>query len=294
MFKVVLFQGIGDCFYQIPVVRALAAKHGRIAVATAYPELFEHIPGVSFWYRPTMLVSQDKAIEKVPHDKWAPIHKSAEADLRLGYSNRKFSSGLSILEQLNEVTPENTNYDMGFPIRSEWLDAAEKVRAGRKIAVIRRPTVRREYPAVSRNPKPGLIGACVDELNRLGFTTIAVGDIQEPHERGLEDLKVKHNYEGGQLSIPVIAALTTIAEITVTPVGYAVPMTLATKARCFTVFGGHVGPEFIFGPKADMRRVGYVAPHPFCNCFENSHATCNKEISRVELLRGLHSTLALE
>jgi len=295
MLKVALFQGIGDCFYQIPFVRALAKKHGEVAISTAYPNFFSHIPGVHFWYRPTMLKAHEKALASVPKHLWARIHKSAEPDIRLGYDHRDFANGLSILEQFNTYTPENTDFDMTLPLREEWLAVAEKIRDGRKIAVIRRPTTRREYNNGARNPKPGLIQVAINELLKRKITPILVGDIQAPHELAAENLTgVKESYESGELTIEQIAALSSIAQVTVTAVGYATPMCLSVKARCLTIFGGHVGPEYIYGPRADMSRHVYVAPTPFCNCFDMRHEGCNKEISHGQVLAGLDQALAME
>lgn len=289
MFKLQCYQGIGDHFYQRPFVRELLKIHGNLAVATAFPELFHDMPGIKFWYRQTMLVGQFKAAQKVDKSKWEGVHKNAAPDLHIGYGHREFYDGLNIVQAYEKIVQLSVPYDMTFPLKDEWVEKAKKVIGNKKVCILRQPTFRREYPNPARNPEKGLMQHLVDTLKQRDYYIISVGDLINGHESLVEDIKgVNEKYHEGEFEIWEIAALIKYAALTLTTVGYAVPMSCAVQGACFTVFGGHVSPSLIYDDRMGLDRHHFIASEPFCNCIDMSH-DCKKDIpydrAQAELLR---------
>jgi hypothetical protein len=107
---------------------------------------------------------------------------------------------------------------------------------------------------------------------------ISVGYNEPNEEWPVDIIDVDEDYSSGQLSITTVAALMNRAKLTVCPVGYATLMSIAVKGKCLSVFGGHVGPSHIYDSRMDLRNHRYVAPDPFCDCFDLLHG-CHKDIN---------------
>lgn len=293
MFKVQCYQGVGDTFYQRPTVRELIKKHGDVALATPFPGLHWDMPTLKFWYRPTMLRTQEKALLSVPKYKWAGIHKRAKHDLHIGYGHREFLDGLNIMQAYEKIVPLTEPFDMSFPLKDEWVETADKLIGDRKVCILREPTLRREYHNPSRNPKPGIMPYLVQKLREERYTVISIGDHETIEEWPAEKFQVDEKFVKGEFSVEQISAIIARAHLTLTAVGFAVPMSIAVNGKCFTVFGGHVKPDYIYDPRMNMTRHAYVAPEPFCNCLDMGH-TCAKDIDHDFVWDKLRKFIAVE
>lgn len=294
MFKVEGFLGIGDTFYQRPFIKELVKKYRDIALYTAYPELHWDIEGLKYWFKWSTLRCQDKAAMEVSKSIWEPINKRTTGDLILGYQTREFEEGLNVIQSFEKLVTLTEPFNMDFPLKDEWIEKANNIIGNKRVCILRRPTVRREYNNPARNPQKGLMQLLINELKKEEMYIIAVGDLadidEEPEEKytGIDEI-----YEKGELKVWEIAALIKQAEITLTPVGFATPMAIAVNGRCFTVFGGHVPPKYIYDERMNLENHRYIAPIPFCKCLSPTH-NCKKDIDNDYARNEIRSFIAVE
>jgi hypothetical protein len=91
------------------------------------------------------------------------------------------------------------------------------------------------------------------------------------------DLELHHK----ELSIQSLIGLVTLADISVCPPSFFIPLSNAIKAPCFCIYGGSGDPSWHTSPWMVHPRYGYAAPEPFCSCGQMIHG-CYKEIPSFE------------
>lgn len=286
MFKAKIYEGIGDIFYQRPFVKELVKQHGEVAITTAWPDLFYDIP-VKYWFTNDLLRIQLAEKEKLPGTLWEKIHKRAPPDVWLGYGVRDLTENKTIVQGLERTIPLTDPYDMTFVPKPEWLEIAKQLLKPRTV-LVRRPSVRREYNNPSRNPDPEAFRHALSEIKARGYTTISIGWLDTEHEwlTDKRDDFIDFKYENGEIPIPIVTALMTLADFTLTGVGYATPMACAVNAKCLTIFGGEVPFWQIFDPRMPLDNAFYVAPENPCACYKNSH-DCNKFIEPTRISEAI-------
>jgi ADP-heptose:LPS heptosyltransferase len=152
-----------------------------------------------------------------------------------------------------------------------------------KYAVIRPATVRTEWMAASRNPKPEYLAECAQILLDRGFKVISVADLQDGEEWALEPLpKATEMYHKGEFSIKELLGLIQHAEIVVGGVGWLTPASIAYKVPSWVILGGfgaYNAPENLFDAgRMDLSKLGYAMPDDFCRCRDGKH-NCKKDIT---------------
>lgn len=282
-----LFAGLGDTLSQYHFVQKFYEKYGNdLVVRTAWPQLFWNMPIRVAWLD-TILRTQEENLLRQDKTIFARIHKKAKTNCSLGYADRHLALGMTIAESFAErikvdIGWEITDYSMDLPVKPEWIEAALKITGGKKFVLVRKPTVRNEYFNTSRNPTSGYIERCVNTLDK-SWLRISVGHNKPNYEsvvRG-DEFNVDMCFDSGEIPIETLVGLAKIANLIVTPMGYMSHLGPAVRSPIVTVFGGHVSPTHIWDKRMYLEKNAYVAPEPFCDCFDQQH-NCTKVIDNLE------------
>lgn len=299
--------GFGDNFYQRPVIRYLVSRFRAVYLETAFPEAYWDIPDIHFVAPPSDLPlrTQRRHVATRPvgtfvippsepeGPRWSRLdwsffppgyfRRPDGAMTQLGFehehSNAKFIRRKAGMD----------TYEFFFPIKEQWIADARQViepfKIGkRKLCLFRPATVRREWAAPSRNPKPSYLQLLIDEF-RDRFYFFSVADMEDGEEwfDGEAPRNLDAWYHHGEVSLTTLLGLIKIADMVVCPPGLMLPAAVATRTKCFCVFGGMQKPETLIDPSMGLENFDYIAPEPFCNCYDMKHA-CFKGITRERLL----------
>jgi hypothetical protein len=279
------FFGLGDTFYQRPVVRALVAAYPnqQVTLSTAYPQFYHDIDGLEFWYRPTILRSAAASMQTEPKYLWQQVHKRTPPEMSLSYNHKQFARGLNVVQGFEEAAGVKIeDADMRLAPKAEWLDGLFRITGGRPYVVVRCPTERAEWNCVSRNPQTGILPLLVEQCHKAGLMTISVGNNAKNEETVTEKLKCDKHLDAGQMSAYQVYGLFCGATAVLTGQGFAIPMSLSSDTPSFTVYGGYVGPELLYDERMGVQNLKihqWAAPDPFCGCLKMDH-NCNKDLDR--------------
>lgn len=236
---------------------------------TPWPELWEGT-GVHPVREDKGLRTQGRNAARARAEVWSEPPADVER-LELRYTP-DLLNGKSIFESIRRQTRINLS-EPEFRIDTPGLVPRLP---GRKVAVFHPPTVRKEWAAPSRNPKPEYMEEILRWLKDDGYTVIGIGWIEEGHEQLVGRYEFDLAFMRGELHYTKVLSLLAMADLVVSGPGFFVPACLATKPRCLIVFGGHVSPHHLVD---DMAHEGWhhVAPEPFCHCVNRKH-DCHKDI----------------
>jgi len=265
-------QGLGDNLYQRAFISQLK---GPVWLQTPWPEIYEDLPEVRFVRAQTALRTQLRNVESQPADRWvAPPSGAREVRVSYGpaspFDRSSFVSTVESMRRLFKVEPR-WGLPEGLPSRDlPW-----------PYAVVRPVTVREEWRAEARNPRPEYVAEAAQELRRRGYFVVSVADL-EPGKEWLvapdpgADLKLHH----GELGVKELMGLVDDAAVCLGPVGWLTPAALSAGVPLYTVLGGVGGinsPEGLTDPTMQLSHVGWGQPDNFCRCLSRQHA-CRKEI----------------
>lgn len=258
-------QGLGDNIYQRAFIKSLV-RSKEVILETPWPELYEDLPNIKFIKPQTKLRTQKKSLEKVDRSLWAGSYYGPA--IQISYDHRGMMRGMRDKFGIDSSSFDLPNFDS--PIQGEY-------------AVIRPATVRNEWKASSRNPKPEYLAECAQMLLDRGIKVISVADLQDGEEWALEPLpKATEKYHKGEFGIKQLLGLVQHAKIVVGGIGWLVPAAIAYKKPAWFIFGGYGAynsPENLFDAgRMDLSKVGYALPDDFCRCRDGSH-NCRKEIN---------------
>jgi len=300
--------GFGDTFYLRSVVKDLAKKHRDIYIRTTLPEAFWDIENVKF-VRPTTnrLRAQKDHIEhldkakthkwvKPPpgtnHRTWASFvpgwrHKDASPEAEAITTNPRGEESTTKFF-MNEYHIDN--FDFSFPVKQKWMEEAKETMnaldtKGKRICIIRPPTVRKEWANFARNPKREYFQMLINRYkDDYFFITISNNKQGEEWFEGGRLKGINKAYDHGELSITTVFGLIKLADMVITPPDLFSLMAIAMRTKCFCIFGGCAKPSVVFDGNMGLRNFEYVAPEPFCNCMRMKH-DCNKEIPEDEIMQ---------
>lgn len=280
--------GLGDNFFQREIIKDLARSYETVFMTTTFPELYWDIPNVRFVRPPHCdLRTQGKHLASLPADIWVEkpegvdvvradqVGPPSRADIRTRY-----------------VELENdSHFDFTFPVRNAWLEDARKLVAslplqGKKLCIVRRPTLRAEWKNAARNPKAEHYQVLIDR-HRDEYFFLGIADIEDGKEWFDGEISgIDLEFNRGEIPLTTILGLIKIADLTITYPSLFMIAAIAEHARCFCIFGGECSPEKVLRLHArkgfDLRNFGWAAPDPFCCCHRMEH-DCNKEIPREKL-----------
>ena len=298
--------GFGDTLYLRSVVKHLAGKHESIYIRTTLPEVFWNFMNVKF-IRPTInrLWTQGEHIEhlnKCADHKW-------EIKLPAGIEQRNWGSFLATW--MHEDTSKNaklitTNprgeesttkyfenelhmdeFDFTLPLKRAWVAEAKRVLGsldtkGKKICIVRQPTVRPEWNNSARDPDIRHLQLLIDRYkDEYYFVSIAkIKKNVEWFDKELRDIDKK--FHKGELALTTIFAILKLADMVITYPDLFLIASIAVRAKCFCIFGGCAKPEIIIDKNMGLENLAWITPKPFCNCMRMEH-NCYKKI-RPELI----------
>jgi hypothetical protein len=258
-------RGLGDNIYQRAFVKA--SPHS-VTIATPWPELYSDIDGIRFSRIETTLRTQLKNIVKQNADVWS---SGSGQQISAHYGNKP------VMEGLQDCFGHS-------PAALDLPDYGAPVVDGRYV-LIRPVTVRKEWPAVSRNPLAEYVYEASAIMRDMGFTVVSVADLEDGQEWALEPMPYADiQYHAGELDVKQLMALTQGAAAVVGGIGWIVPAAIAAKVPAYFIGGGHGSfnaPEILTSAAMDLSRIRFELPDNFCMCTARDHA-CDKVITGFE------------
>lgn len=276
--------GIGDNIYLRPHIKELA-KQNTVILETVLPEMYSDIPNVKFVEAISQYRTQKKVVTKginfVKRPDGEPIAPFYTGkDLLTSNVTSSFARQLGV--------PVDSKFEWTLPDFSQhYKDKNHSVPEDKKIAVIRPPTLRREWLVRTRNPNPLYIAWAAGVLRDYGYHVISIADLEKNKEwlHGNSEFTADEKLHSGELGIYGTLELLQRADIIVGGSGFILPAGASTKkAKLFTIFGGRMAydnPQKLFHPTMDMSRIGWSVPDFPCRCTLDEH-DCNKTISNLD------------
>lgn len=293
--------GFGDNFYQRPVIKHLSKSYKTVYLKTALPAAYWDIPNIKFIsYGITGLRTHDKETEKngliytklpkgIEKLTWPDYVPSYGCDkehhpIQVGYPGEELSNTEYIRRKagIKEI-------DFTFQVKREWIDEARAILAkfnlnGKKLCIIRPTTVRLEWDAKARNPKPEYIQLLIDKYGEEYFF-LSIANNEEGNEWMEYELKgIDAAFHRGELPFTTIFGLIKISDMVICYPGWMMLAAIAIRAKCFCLFGGMQKPEILLDKNMGLDNFEYIAPSPFCHCMKMEH-NCNKKIPPKEIIK---------
>lgn len=253
--------GLGDCIY----ARAFVRRIKGVYLETPWPELYADLD-VKPVCPSTHLRTQTKNIERVTHWHQAP----EEPKFQIAYGKLPVMQGL---ERSYGFAPGKLDLpDFGQPpVSGDYV-------------LVRPVTVRAEWRADARNPKPEYIYKAATVMRERGYKIVSVADLEDGKEWALDPLpQADVVYHKGELSVSELMALTQNAKAIIGGIGWIVPASIAARVPAFIVCGGQGGfnsPAHIT-EGLDASNIKFAVPDNFCYCTKKEH-DCDKEIKDYE------------
>lgn len=268
--------GLGDNLYQRAVLRQF--RPGRaVFLITSWPQIYADLPHIRCVRHPNMQLRTQARNASLPGLRWYPAPVGADR-VRWHYVGRPEVPIIdSLFEELGMLPPDRVELD-GPPVQRP--PQAPEV----PYVVIRPATIRAEWRADSRNPRPEYLAEAAAAAQAAGFAVVSVADLAAGKEWPVEPLPpASARYHAGELSVTDLFGLIAGAAGVITGVGWGIVAALAYRVPALLVYGGwgvHNGPARIFGSRIDTSRVVQAVPDQFCMCGSNSH-DCDKSIAGI-------------
>lgn len=258
-------QGLGDNIYQRAFIKSLV-KSIPVILETPWPELYADLPNLSMIKPHTRLRTQKKSADRADKSLWSkPYYGNS---IQISYGDKGIMRGMREKFGIDSASFDLPDFDS--PISGKY-------------AVIRPATVRKEWMAASRNPKPEYLAECAKKLLSDGYKVISVADLEDGLEWALEPLpEATMQFHKGELNIKQLLGLIQHADLVVGGIGWLTPAAIAYKIPAWFIFGGfgkYNAPENLFDAgRMDLSKIGYALPDNFCRCSDGAH-NCKKDIS---------------
>lgn len=298
--------GYGDTIYLRSVVKHFIKAYSPIYIRTTLPEAFWDIDGIKF-VRPNLnqLRSQRDHILSLDKDKghsWTTppkdINRMTWAEFVPGWKHQEGSSEAVTINPRGEESTTKffanqfgiQGFDFSFMPKPEWLAAGRKLLEslpikGKRVCIVRPPTIHKGWACYTRNPKPEYIQKLVDKYkDEYYFITIANNKKDMEWFEGGELKGIDKRYDYGELPITTVFAVIKLADLVITPPDLFSVLAISMRTKCFCVFGGCAKPSVIFNENMGTENLECVTPEPFCNCMRMVH-DCNKEIAEDILVQ---------
>ena len=275
---------------QRPFAAAYLAVGRRVLVRSSFPQVWHDLP-VELVRSSSPLRANQQQTARHGQATWAPEPLPGSAEIvQAGYQTqgRRYAPHLEPdgimgdLERSTRARPRESAWRL--PIREEWRTAARaKLEAAgvpwESFALVRPPTLRREWPAPGRNPDPRAFWAVLREYADA-WHWVAAGARLEPGEEELAGITHGWSTEllRDELELEELFAAVAQARVVLAPIGYVLPLACALEARAFFVLGGHVPMRALLHREQPWDRIGWVQPDPFCACGNPRH-DCPKPLA---------------
>ena len=261
-------RGLGDNIYIRAFVETLAKQH-EIHIATPWPELFQNISGLIYRKPHTTLRTQLKNMTRFKPDLWS---NETHFDKTI---NVHYGAGSNIPDDLERI----------FGCEPTWGLPEFKAPIVQKPYIVMRPaTLRKEWFAASRNPRPEYLNEIALWL-RDRYRIISVADFEDGQEWPDGELPYADEvYHHGELAMPDLLGLCQGAGAIIGGVGWIVPLAASCGIPAFIVMGGngeYNAPWKITNLTMDLSKLHFAVPDKFCMCKDMKHS-CDKGISDLK------------
>lgn len=267
--------GLGDNLYQRAVLRTLG---GEVFLETPWPQMYADMPQVRCVRPGTRLRTQAKNAARRDLDGLWHRLRATERIRRRRWHYVRYPGSLleALFFDLRRTQPETVDFSGPAVAPESWP---------KPYVVVRPATVRREWPAASRNPRPEYLAQAAEAARSAGFSVISVADLVEGQEWALDPLPVADKtYHAGELPLERLLALVAGAAGLIGGVGWLVPAAVAYQVPLLLIYGGAGGwhgPQRILDRRMKTDRITQALPDAFCRCKSHEH-DCNKTITNLE------------
>lgn len=287
-------QGMGDAVYTHAIVKALVASGAAVTMTCSWPQLYHDLP-VGMVRPDTDLRTQADNVTRWPGRWVAPTGRRVS----LGYNISHFNQGTCIPRALLASTSLLPNTQLDFSIEpsesaKSSLESLEAFPDGRPIGIIRPCTTRAEWYNAARPCRQEYLQYVIDTFPdvywiEIGWISAGQEELFGPPLRG-----VSRSYLLGELSFDQLLATWWVADIAVSPVGFALPLGLALGTPTCILYGGDVPENLLLDRDHDLTKYRSVKPDPFCACYQKRHSDdqCNKNLDELEIKRAVEVLLA--
>lgn len=256
--------GLGDNIYQRSFVNAYEQD---VYLVTPWPELYADLPNVKCIRPDTKLRTQSKNISNSTEWVNAPIgHYTV-----VSYVGHNMLDGMRLCLRIDRKEIDLPSFGES-PVSGKYV-------------VVRPATVRTEWRAESRNPKPEYIAKAAQAMREKGYKIVSVADLKECQEWALEPFpKADITYHKGELGIEQLMALIEGAEAVIGGIGWILPASIAYGKEALIICGGqgfHNSPEKVMPNDKPYDNIKFIKPDNYCTCKLVVH-DCDKEISNYE------------
>lgn len=302
--------GYGDTIYLRSVVKSFAKHYSPIYLRTTLPEAFWDIKDVEFVRPiPNKLHSQSDHIamlDKAEDHKWSTPPKDVNhmswSSFVPGWRHQEDSTQAITINPRGEESTTKffvnqfgiDDFDFSFALKSEWLTAALQLIKSlriknKRLCIVRPPTIHKGWACYTRNPKPEYMQLLIDKYkDEYFFITIADNKKGSEWFEGGALKGINKRFDHGELPITTVFGLIKYADMIITPPDLFSVLAIATRTKCFCIFGGCAKPSVIFDENMGLENLECATPDPFCNCMRMEH-DCNKEIPEEVLLQKFES-----
>jgi len=276
-------QGIGDTIYSRPFVKMLIQDGHAVYLKTVLPELFSDLP-VKFIDPGLSDYRTQKKAQLTSTVKYASRNKfDREINPFYGHAELKRHGIVAHTELAFGYEAGSTKPIFDLP-RFHVKLPYEQIK-GKKIAVIKPVTLRKEWLCSSRAPEPEYVGWCSRMLRDSGYFVISIADCEEGEEwlDGSEPFAHLKLHKG-ELGLTGTLGLLQNTSIAVGGSGFIIPAAIAAKTNLFVVFGGrgrYDNPHKVFDLRMNMKKIGWALPTSFCRCSAMEH-DCDKTIKDLD------------
>lgn len=263
--NIVGMHGLGDNIYQ----RAMLPRDQVIYLQTPWPEIYQDMLNVRPVRTNSSLRTQKKNEARV--HKWHAMPFTGERSRRFNYT------GFPVIEGMEKSTGL-TFHQMSLPDYG--------TRPIQEPYIVMRPaTIRREWMAAARNPRPDYLVRAAEMVRAAGFKVVLVADVNGDDEWLDGELPPSDvQYLNGQLHITELLRHTQHAAGVIGGIGWILPAAIAQRRPALIICGGEGGwnsPEQLTDPRMVGHKVTFAIPDNFCRCKNHGHA-CDKTITRFE------------
>ncbi len=289
--------GLGDNIWHIPFVHHLA-RQGEVYIYTPFPELFQ-MKNV-YCFKPACNLKLQienmngnrlyaKSIGKTPNGKRIRFNYA------VGFKNK-----MNVIQSFESIVP--LDGDFYFEYSPQKFDSVDEImervkKSGKKLCVLRLPSVRKEWANQNRNGKMEYFQECIGYLKNE-YYFVSVGDIGNREDfdgfepLGIDEKRDRHNVN--HLGIWEVFDLVNRSDLVLSIQCNMMPISQLLKKKAFIIHGGYVPHEMLTDKR--LPEIGYAQPDPFCFCVrhgrEDRHV-CDKDIPKGFLLKRLEDYLCL-
>jgi hypothetical protein len=274
-----------------PAVRYAVHTFGEVYVQTAWPQLYHDLP-VRLLKPDRMMRTEEDNLKRVSTTVWSAPPPTAEI-LNMSYDIDRLSVQntplRSALRGVGAVNWESLPVDFSLPIKPEWrVRALERLRflgvEPGSYSLVHPPTVRSEWINTARNPRHEYVQQTV---LALPGPWISFAHLQEGKEwLAGPPLPTDWDFHRGELEIGELAALISLARVTVAAPSFVLPMVAAVRATGLILWGGYHPPEYCLDTSMLSEKLFIAAPLRPCACL-NYHHECDRELDLGPVLNRL-------